>query len=161
MFLKQTNVVPAGEEIILEKPRAVVVFNGELKALEEELARLQKEHAKRFPNSEEKFSAVIAIAPLYDGMEQERVMRTRKLKNDDGSVKKNPDGTEQTEDYESKRRFIDPSKISLSQKGYAIEEGRPFYVSMSLFDTPARSVANASSSSEPEDSDESNDEPTE
>jgi hypothetical protein len=161
MLLKQTTVVSAGEEIILEKPRAVVVFNGELKALEEELARLQKEHAKRFPNSEEKFSAVIAIAPLYDGMEQERVMRTRKLKDEKGNVLKNPDNTEQTEEYESKRRFIDPSKISLSQKGYAIDEGRPFYVSMSLFDTPARSVANAGAGGDENESEETNDEPTE
>jgi hypothetical protein len=67
-------------------------------------------------------------------------MRTRKLKDEKGNVLKNPDNTEQTEEYESKRRFIDPSKISLSQKGYAIDEGRPFYVSMSLFDTPARSL---------------------
>lgn len=156
MLLKQTTVIPVAEEIQLEKARAVVVFNGDMSSLESELAKLQQEHMKRNPGSEEKFSAVVTIAPLYDGMEQEVVTRTRKLKDEKGNVLKNPDGTEQTETYESKRRFIDPTKIPLHTLGFAIEEGRPFYVSMSLFDTPARSVANQNS-----DSEEENDEPNE
>jgi len=157
-MLQKITVTPQAEGVELEKARVAVIFQGDTQSLSDVLAQLQKEHLKRNGgNTDEKFSAIIAVMPFYDGMEMETVTRTRKIYNTEvRDGKEIRVDTGQTEEYESARRFIDPDKISLSRLGYAADPNRPFFVKVSLFDTPGKSVA-----SEGEGNDESDDEGSE
>lgn len=123
------------EGVQLEKPRFIVISEGDMASLEETLSELK--------NSGREFNALVAVLPLYEGMNRAERKRNRKIKDADGKE------TGEIETYLSSMQYADNSKQLLP---FEITDGNELYASLKFFETPAGSEE--SSSGEPDDENE-------